>query len=72
MSRVIAVRKDSEGRITDYKLDDGSVMNHDQAVNAVTAGELEGLMVFQNRAGEDSIRSVRGQENYSLSSLPEF
>lgn len=72
MARVIAVRKDSEERITDYKLDDGRTLNHDDAVSACLKGELEGCTVFTNRAGENSIRSNRGQDNYALSRLPEF
>lgn len=72
MSKVVAVRKDSKDRITDYKLDDGRTLNHDDAVHACLKGELEGCSVFTNRAGENSIRSDRGQDNYSLSKLPQF
>lgn len=72
MSRVVAVRKDEEGRITDYKLDDGSILNHSEAVKAVDSGKIEGCATFTNRAGEESIRSNRGQMDYSLSDLPEF
>ena len=72
MSKVVAVRKDDRGRITDYKLDNGEVLNHDQAVQACYTGKMEGCSVFTNRAGEDSIRSDRGQEGFALSRLPEF
>lgn len=72
MSKVVAVRRDDEGRITDYKLDDGSVLNHDQAVSAVDSGKIEGCMTFTNREGDTSIRSKRGQEDYKLQELPNF
>lgn len=72
MSKVVAVRRDERGRITDYKLDNGKVLNHSQAVSACYSGEMEGCSVFTNRAGEDSIRSDRGQNNFKLQNLPEF
>lgn len=72
MSKVVAVRKDNTGKIIEYKLDDGTVMNTMQAVNAVDAGEIEGCAVFTARDGSTSIRSNRGQYGYALSELPEF
>lgn len=72
MSKVVAVRRDERGRITDYKLDSGKVLNHEQAVSACYSGEMEGCTVFTNRAGEDSIRSNRGQDDFKLQDLPEF
>lgn len=72
MRKIVAVRKDGQGRITDYKLDDGTVLNHEQAVMKVSGNGIEGVSTFTNRAGEMSIRSNRGQEGYSLSTLPEF
>lgn len=72
MSKVVAVRKDEQGRITDYKLDDGRVIDHTTAVEEVNAGNIEGCMTFVNREGDESIRSKRGQDNYKLSDLPEF
>lgn len=72
MSKVVAVRKDDQGRITDYKLEDGTVLNHDEAVKAVDSGKIQGCSTFTNRAGDTSIRSDRGQIGYSLGKLPEF
>lgn len=72
MSKVVAVRKDDEGRITHYKLDNGKVLDHNQALSACAAGEMEGCSTFTNRSGGDSIRSNRGQSGFSLSKLPEF
>ena len=72
MSKVVAVRKDEAGRITDYKLDDGRILSHQEAVNAAALGQIEGCTTFTNREGEESIRSKRGRDHYKLSELPEF
>lgn len=72
MSTIVAVRKDDTGKITDYKLDNGQELNHDQAIKAVYAGEIEGVATFTTRDGDEAIRSNRGQEGYSLADLPSF
>lgn len=72
MSKIVAVRKDEEGRITQVKMDDGKVMSHDEAVTMADAGRIDGVSTFTNRAGETSMRSDRGQDDYALSRLPEF
>ena len=72
MSRIVAVRKDETGRITDYKLDNGKVLSHDRAVIETNAGTIEGCSTFTTRDGDTGIRSNRGQNNYKLSDLPNF
>lgn len=72
MSKVVAVRKDETGKITEYKLDNGKVLNHTEALVAVDSGEIEGCAKFTTRDGYEAIRSNRGQEGYSLSNLPTF
>ena len=72
MSMIVAVRKDETGKITDYKLDNGKELNHDDAIKAVNSGEIEGCATFTTRDGEEAIRSNRGIPDYSLSNLPSF
>ena len=72
MSRIVAVRKNGDGTISSYKLDDGTVLNHTEAINAVNNGEVDGVATFETRDGGMAIRSNRGQYGYSLSELPEF
>lgn len=72
MSKIVAVRKDDEGRIEQYKLDDGRVLNHEQAIQATDSGDIEGVATFTTRDGGTSIRSNRGQYGYSLNELPKF
>ena len=72
MSKVVAKRTGENGAIDFYKLDDGRVLNRQEAVQAADKGELEGVSSFTTRDGDSSVRSDRGQNGYSLSNLPEF
>lgn len=72
MSKIVAVRKNSDGSIGEYKLDTGEVLNVEDAVLKTNLGEIDGCSTFTTRDGHESIRSDRGQYNYSLSNLPEF
>ena len=72
MSRIVAVRHGETGSIEAYKTDDGRVLERYQAVAEADAGRLEGVSSFMTRDGDSAIRSDRGQEGYSLDSLPEF
>ena len=72
MAKVVATKRDSEGRIIEYKTEDGKVLDHEQCLSAIKSGELEGLQTFTNRAGEESIKSKRGEYDYSLKDLPTF
>lgn len=71
MSRVVAIRED-HGTISEFKLDDGRVLNRQQICDAATRGEIEGVSTFETRDGGEAVRSDRGQWDYSLKSLPRF
>lgn len=72
MTRVIATKRDDQDRIIAYETEDGKILDHNQCLTAIKSGEIEGLQTFTNRAGEESIRSKRGEDNYSLKDLPQF
>lgn len=72
MSKIAAVRHGESGGIDAYKTDDGRVLSRVDAVDAANKGELEGVASFTTRDGDMSIRSNRGQADYSLNELPEF
>lgn len=72
MSKIVAVRHGETGAIEAYKTDDGRELERYEAVDAANRGELEGVSSFMTRDGDMAIRSDRGQEGYSLDSLPEF
>lgn len=72
MSKIVAVRHGESGVIDAYKTDDGRILSRVDAVDAANKGELEGVASFTTRDGGMSIRSNRGQDDYSLNELPEF
>lgn len=72
MSRITAVSHDTDGSISKYQLDDGRVLNRDEAVSEADAGKIDGVSSFTTRDGGKSIRSDRGQLGYSLDELPEI
>ncbi len=71
--KVQAVRKNENGTITDYKLEDGSVIGHSEAVRLVESGQLAGYNVATAKDGTKSIRSNRdGDPSNNLDNLPAF
>ncbi|MCM1215059.1 MAG: DUF3892 domain-containing protein [Lachnospiraceae bacterium] len=72
MSRIVAVRHGEDRTIDAYKTDDGRILTKVEAVDVANRGELEGVASFTTRDGDMSIRSNRGQDDYSLNELPEF
>lgn len=71
--KVVAVRKDNIGTITDYKLENGKVIGHSEAVSMVESGKLEGYNVATAKNGVKSIRSnPDGDSSNNLDSLPIF
>lgn len=72
MSRIVAVSHDEKGTLDSYKLDNGQIINRDQAVDMANKGQLEGVSSFMTRNGDMAIRSDRGQDGYSLDELPEI
>lgn len=71
--KVTAVKKDSNGVITEYKLDNGSVINQEQAIQMAETKELEGCNVGTARNGKRYIRSnADGDESNNLDQLPTF
>ncbi len=72
MSKIVAVHHDETGSISEYKLDDGRVIDRDTAVKETNEGKIEGVASFTTRNGEMAIRSNAGQVGYSLDELPEI
>jgi len=70
--RIVAVRKNSDGDITDFKLDNAMELNYDQAVNMARSGQIQNVDVYE-RAGRAIIRSQRDNDpNNNLDQLPGF
>lgn len=72
MNKIVAVSKDETGAIDRYQLDDGRILNREQAVDETSNGKISGVSIFTTRDGGLAIRSDRGQDDYSLDSLPEI
>ena len=71
--KIIAVQKDENGTIQQYKLDNGSIVNVNQAIKMVNNKEIENCNVFTTKSGSQSIRSNNdGDPSNNLDSLPTF
>jgi len=71
--KIQAVKKDSNGTITEYKLEDGTIINHQEAVKMAENGKLEGYNIATARNGLKSIRSnPDGNISNNLDELPNF
>lgn len=70
---IVAVRKDGRGDILAFKLEDGTVLDYAQMLQANGQGGFQGLRVQGNREGELIIRSVPdGFTDNNLDNLPQF
>lgn len=71
--KVVAVQKDGNGTIQAYQLEDGSIVDHEEAVDLVENGILDGYNIATAKDGTLSIRSNRdGDTSNNLDSLPAF
>lgn len=69
---VVAVRRGKSGNLSEFKLNDGRVLNFSDAYHAAESGEIPSLATGVARNGELTIRSARGYDNYKLDDLPTF
>ena len=72
MARITNVRKSETGNISAVKLDNGRELSLQDAVNETRQGNIDGVIVGTDRAGNCYLHSKRGQMDYKLSELPEF
>lgn len=70
---VVAVRRNAEGSIVEFKLSSGEVVDYIRAQEMVSNGEIKHLQLFKGRDHEQHIRSVPdGIEENNLDQLPTF
>ena len=73
MAKVVAVQKDGQDRIVDFKLDDGRELDYEQCIDAIHNGELPDLICTNTKSGSLSIRTYAdGDPDNNLSRLPLF
>ena len=71
--KIMAVRKDENGTIQQYKLDDNRTVNVNEAIQMVKNKEIENCNVFTTRNGSEAIRSNNdGDPSNNLDNLPSF
>lgn len=69
---VVAVRKDENGNLSEFKLDDGTVYDFQECWDAINRGELN-LIATIGKEGAPVIRSYGdGDKSNNLSNLPPF
>ena len=72
-SKIIKVKKNQDGDITDIMLEDGAVLPLSQAIMLAKDGNLEGVNVGRSKNGGEFLRAdPNGMTADNLSSLPSF
>ncbi|KXZ39758.1 Protein of unknown function [Alkalithermobacter thermoalcaliphilus JW-YL-7 = DSM 7308] len=71
--KIVKVRKNSDGDITDVMLDNGSIYCVDEAIKMVKSGSIDGVNVGQAKNGREFLRSNPNQDKSdNLDNLPMF
>lgn len=69
----IAVKKNGDGDITAFQTSSGRVLDYEQALAEVKAGNIQGVNAFKGRDGETYIRGdADGDPSNNLDNLPTF
>ena len=74
--KIVATHKENN-KITQYKLDNGNVVDKEECINLVKNGYIEECNVGRSKDGEEFVRSDRDDENTpgehtNLRDLPNF
>ena len=71
--KFVAVRKNSDGTLKEFKSSNGQVYDYEQALEAVEAGNISNAIPFTGRDGARHIRGINdGDDSTNLSNLKEF
>ena len=71
--RFVAVRRNSDSTIKEFKSNSGKVYDYEMALEAVEAGKIENAIPFTGRDGARHIRGMNdGDESTNLTNLKEF
>jgi hypothetical protein len=72
-TRILKVKKNPDGDITDVMLQNGNVYSVNEAVMMARDGLIEGVNVGKARNGREYLRSnPNGDENDNLDNMPTF
>ncbi|WP_078409656.1 DUF3892 domain-containing protein [Priestia abyssalis] len=69
----IAVRKNADGDLKEFKTSSGRILTYEEALQQVQSGMIEGVNTFTGKDGETYIRSNPDSDrSNNLDSLPTF
>lgn len=72
-TRILKVKKNPDGDITDVMLENGNVYSINEAIMMARDGLIEGVNVGKARNGREYLRSnPNGNENDNLDNMPLF
>lgn len=73
MTKIVQVRKNQDGDITDVKLDDGKQVSIQQAIDMTRNNQIEDVIVGKAKNGRETLRSQpNNTQEDNLSNLPTF
>lgn len=73
MNKIVKVKKNSDGDITDIMLDNGNVCPINQAISMVKDNLIEGVNVGKAKNGREYLRSnPNGTDDDNLDNKPTF
>ena len=69
----LAVKKNGDGDILEFKTSSGRVLQYEEALEEVKNGKIQGVNAFKGRDGEMYIRGdADGDPSNNLDNLPTF
>lgn len=71
--RIVKVRKDGDGDITNVMLEDGTAYTLDEAIRMTEQGNINGVTIGKSKSGTQYLRSnPDGDPDNNLDQLPTF
>jgi hypothetical protein len=73
MTKIVQVKKNQDGDITDVKFEDGNQVSVQQAIDMAKNNQIEGVLVGKAKNGRETLRSQPNNiQEDNLSNLPTF
>ncbi len=69
---IVAVKRDSKGKLTDFKLNNGQELNYQEAIEMVDENQIKGVNII-HRKDKQILRSIPdGSPGNNFDNLPIF
>lgn len=73
VEHIIAVRKNEEGNLSEFKTNSGKVFDYEMALEAIEQGKIDNAQLFTGRDGKQHIRSKNdGETSTQFSKMKNF